>query len=75
MMFPHVEWAAEQLRLPHYRLAAVIGCSESRFSRCLAGRTEFTPEERTAISKALGFPERWLFEGLSPPVERACAQE
>jgi hypothetical protein len=75
MRFPHIGWAAEQRRLRHYKLAAIVGCSESRFSRCLAGRIEFTPEERAAVSKVLAFPEDWLFAGLSPPLElAACPQ-
>jgi hypothetical protein len=52
----------------------MIGRSEARLSQCLSGRTEFTPDERRAIAKALGFPEAWLFEEAAPPAAVACAQ-
>lgn len=68
MRFPHVAWAAAERGMPHYKLAAMLGRSEARLSRCLSGRTEFTPGERTAIARTLGFPEAWLFEEVAPPV-------
>jgi hypothetical protein len=73
MRFPHIAWAAAERRMPHYKLAAMVVCSEARLSRCLSGRTEFTPDERTAIARALGFPESWLFEEVAPPLCPAAA--
>jgi len=67
MRFPHVEWAAARRGIPHYKLAAMIGRSEARLSRCLSGRTDFTSDECAAIAQTLGFPETWLFEEVAPP--------
>jgi hypothetical protein len=67
MKFPHVAWAASQRNLAHYRVAESANMSESRFSRCLSGRADFSTEERRKISVCLGFPISWLFEEVSPP--------
>lgn len=68
MRYPNLVWAAAHRRKPHYQLALDIGISESRFSRCLRGRNEFSLLERTKIAQALGFSETWLFaEALPPP--------
>jgi hypothetical protein len=67
MKFPNLVWAVAQRRLPHYRVAAAARMSESRFSRCLAGRLEFSPRERQTIAKVLGFPTWWLFKQVEPP--------
>jgi hypothetical protein len=67
MRFPNVAWALAHRRIPQYTLAVIIGRSEARVSRCLAGRTDFNDSERRAISQALGFPETWLFEEVVPP--------
>ena len=69
MKFPHVAWAAAERGIPQYKLAAMIKRSEARLSRCLSGRTPFTAEERTALSRVLGFPEGWLFEEITPPMQ------
>jgi transcriptional regulator with XRE-family HTH domain len=73
MRFPHVAWAVAERGVPQYKVAAMIGRSEARISRCLSGRTDFTPDERAAIAQALGFPETWLFEEVTPPPVVACA--
>jgi hypothetical protein len=65
--YPHLLWAIVQWGGPHYRLAQAISRSEARFSRCLSGRTNFTPEERAALSLVLGYSEAWLFEVIVPP--------
>jgi plasmid maintenance system antidote protein VapI len=57
--------------LPQYRLAELLGISESRLSRILAGRRQFTPEERTRvieILKLLGIAtdSNRLFEATRP---------
>ena len=67
MRFPHVVWAAAERGIPHYKLASMIGRSEARLSRCLAGRSDFTAEEYAAIAKALGYPAEWLFQEPTPP--------
>ena len=66
MNFPHLLWSIANWG-PHYKLARAVGCSESRLSRCLYGRSEFTIEEREAIARVLGRSEKWLFEMVEPP--------
>ena len=39
----------------------------SRFSRCVTGRFEFAPHEKTRIAEVLGFPSEWLFAEVKPP--------
>jgi transcriptional regulator with XRE-family HTH domain len=68
MRFPHVTWAAAERGIRQYRLASMIGLSEARLSRCLAGRSAFAADERAAISRIFGLPESWLFEEISPPL-------
>ena len=53
--------------MTQYRLAALIGKSETGLSRYLHGRGEFTAEERTRVAEALRFPEEWLFSIPIPP--------
>lgn len=67
MKFPNIHWAISHQRMTQYQLAATIGWGESRFSRALSGRAEFTPEERTKIAGILGFPMDWLFAEVAPP--------
>lgn len=66
MNFPHLLWAITNWG-PHYKLARAIGCSESRLSRCLYGRSTFNDDERAAIARVLGLSEKWLFEEVEPP--------
>lgn len=71
MQFPNVAWATSQKRIAHYQLAAIVGMSESRFSRALNGRADFTSDEREKIADALNFPVDWLFrEVVLPPLSR-----
>jgi plasmid maintenance system antidote protein VapI len=63
--FPHLMWAISNWG-PQYRLAQSISRSEARLSRCLSGRTNFTAEERAALSRVLGYSEPWLFEEATP---------
>jgi hypothetical protein len=67
MRFPHLAWAIADRGLPQYKFAAMIGLSEARLSRCLAGRGEFTADERVSISRTLGFFESWLFAEVTLP--------
>jgi hypothetical protein len=69
MKFPHLLWAITNWG-PHYRLAQAIGRSEARLSRCLSGRTNFTQEERSALSRVLRYSESWLFEEVEPPARK-----
>jgi hypothetical protein len=69
MRFPHLLWAITNWG-PHYKLARAIGCSESRLSRCLYGRSEFTKYERAAIASVIGHAEEWLFEEIEPPARK-----
>lgn len=70
MRFPNLAWAIAERHLAHYQVAASAAMSESRFSRCLSGRIEFTPEERLAVANTLGYPSNWLFREIVPPSPR-----
>ena len=49
-----------------YEVARGAGISESRFSRCLRGLEQFSPEEREKIARFLGLPVRLLFREVKP---------
>jgi hypothetical protein len=68
MKFTNLIWAIAQRHATHYQAAAEGNISESRFSRCLGGRAEFTEEERRKLSVFLGYPESWLFQEFIPPI-------
>ncbi len=70
MKFPHLLWAITNWG-PHYKLARAIDCSESRLSRCLYGRSNFTEEESAAIARVLGLAQSWLFEEVEPPSRKS----
>jgi len=67
MLYPNLVWAMSNRRLPNYRVATLAELSESSFSRAVAGRRDFSPEERERIAKVLGFPAAWLFAEPRPP--------
>ena len=67
MKFPNIHWALSERRIAQFQLADAIGWGESKFSRALSGRVEFTPEERMKIAEVLGFPEPWIFQEVVPP--------
>jgi helix-turn-helix protein len=67
MKFPNLSWATHQGGLTHYRVAARVGMSESKFSRCLTGRSEFSQEERSRLAAVLQYPQAWLFQEIVPP--------
>lgn len=69
MKFPNIHWALSHQRMTQYQLAATIGWGESKLSRALSGRAEFTPEECTKIAEILEFPMDWLFAEVTPPPE------
>lgn len=69
--FPNLVWAIEKKRLAHYELSSEVKIERTRFSRCLHGAGEFTPQERTRISEVLGFSAEWLF---AEPVPPPCTQ-
>jgi len=64
--FPNLVWAIRDRRLAHYELAHDAGMEPSRLSRCLTGRLDFAPHERTRISELLGIDESWLFSQPAP---------
>lgn len=66
MHFPNIAYAAGIRGLAQYQLAEAASMNESRLSRCLNGRFEFTPAERARIAETLGFDELWLFERPKP---------
>jgi hypothetical protein len=70
MKFPNLLWAIANYGA-QYELARAIGCSESRFSRCLSARSDFTAVERAALARTLGFSEAWLFQPVKPPARTA----
>ena len=72
MLFPNLCWACSQARRANYEVAAEAEISESRFSRCLSGRFEFTQEEKVKIAKCLGYPTTWLFQTVEPPARTSC---
>jgi hypothetical protein len=74
MKFTNLIWAIAQQHRAHYQAAAEGGMSESRFSRCLSGRAEFSDEERRKLSVFLGYPETWLFQEVSPPARLQQAE-
>ncbi|MFY9585664.1 MAG: helix-turn-helix transcriptional regulator, partial [Candidatus Acidiferrales bacterium] len=61
--------------LANYQVAARIGVSEARFSRCLNGRLLFAKEEREQIAQVLGYPEAWLFTEPAPPNVRRSFED
>src|SRR5580704_8323210 len=65
--YPNIAYAADIRGLAQYQLASSAGMSETRLSRCVNGRTEFSPEERNRVAQVLGFDEPWLFERPKPP--------
>jgi transcriptional regulator with XRE-family HTH domain len=67
MKYPNLCWALGEDGLTNYQLADKICISEARLSRCLNGRIEFSSHERERITKALGYPEAWLFAPVKPP--------
>lgn len=65
--FPNIVYAADVRGLAQYQLASNVRMSESRLSRCMNGRSDFSGDERERISIALGFDQSWLFERPNPP--------
>lgn len=62
MKFPNLWWAIAERGLAHYQVAAEVGMSETRFSRCLSGRADFSQEERVSLATYLGYETGWLFQ-------------
>ena len=67
MKFPNLAWAIREDGLHNYHVAAAIDLSESRFSRCLTGRSEFSSEDREKLAAFLRYPSTWLFQEIVPP--------
>jgi hypothetical protein len=68
--FPNIAYAADIRGLAQYKLASSADMSESRLSRCMNGRSEFSSGERERIAASLNFDESWLFERPHPPKPR-----
>ena len=66
MRYRNLLWALSNWGT-QYRLAREVDCSESRLSRCLSGRSNFTRQERASVARVLGFSEHWLFEEIQLP--------
>lgn len=75
MRFPNLSWALDERGLANYQAALKIGMAESRFSRCLHGRTHFTPEQRDQLASFLGYPAEWLFREIVPPRREVFAPQ
>jgi transcriptional regulator with XRE-family HTH domain len=73
LRFPNLIWAIAQ-QGPRYQFAATLGESESWLSRRLAGRFQFSDEERQQIAHELGYPAEWLFQVLVPPTHAECSR-
>ena len=71
MKFPNLIWAIARRRLAHYELAVAAELTETKFSKGLNGRVEFSPEERLRIAKVLGYEQDWLFQEIVPPAREA----
>ena len=69
MRFPNLSWALAERGFRQYKLANVLDVADSWLSRALAGRTNFTAAQRQRIAEILAYPEAWLFEEVSPPVD------
>jgi hypothetical protein len=67
MKFPNLLWVIHDRRMTQYLAAAMLGIAESRFSRCLSGRTDFSLDERKRLATWFGYPAGWLFQEVSPP--------
>jgi hypothetical protein len=67
MKYPLLVWALSRIQVPHYAAAASAGITESRFSRCLSGRADFSAEEMERLVHLLGYPHYWLFQEVVPP--------
>jgi hypothetical protein len=68
MKYPNLIWAIGQRRYAHYEVARAAAMTESRFSRCLSGRFEFSGEEQREISALLDYSRDWLFAKITPPI-------
>jgi hypothetical protein len=67
LKYANLLWAASHDRLANYQVAAAAEMSESQFSRCLNGRSEFSREEKIKLANYFGYPEAWLFQTVQPP--------
>jgi hypothetical protein len=75
LRFPNLTWAIDEKRLAHYELATSARMDASRFSRCLRGRFEFAPHEKTRIAELLSYSEAWLFSEPRPPRTTSAIRE
>jgi transcriptional regulator with XRE-family HTH domain len=73
--FPNLAYAVDVRGLAQYELAQRARMSESRLSRCMNGRSEFSSDERERISVVLALDESWLFERPSLPKPRHFESE
>jgi hypothetical protein len=70
MKFANLVWAMREKGLPNYRVAQGVGMTETAFSKALTGRSAFSPDQRYAIARLLGFSAVWLFAEVVPPRRR-----
>lgn len=73
MKYPNLNWALAQWG-PRYRFAAALDESESWLSRRLAGRFEFSADDRKRITNVLGYSEPWLFQTPTPPARNQSTE-
>lgn len=73
MKYPNIAYAAGIRGMVQYQLASSAGMSESRLSRCVNGRSEFSISERKRVAESLDYDESWLFERPTPPKRRCLA--
>lgn len=75
MKFPHLFLAIRARGRAHFELAAALRRSPASFSRCVNGREEFLPHERTRLAEQLGCDSDWLFEEVPIPPPSKPATE
>ena len=75
MLFPNLIWCIKQSMGSQYRLAGVLGESETWLSHRLTGRLNFSYADRQRIAKTLGYPTEWLFAKPAPPGRRESSTE
>lgn len=73
-MLVNLSWKIRALGRRNYEIAAAASLSESKFSRALAGRADFTAGEQERIAAALSLEDRaLLFKKFTPsPGLRLC---
>ena len=73
-MFPNLISLLVSRGILQYVLARDAKITETRFSRCMRGRLQFTQQERERIARKLDVDAAWLFQEVEPPAARPAAR-